>query len=139
MLLSISEKAYAKVNFNLRVFPKREDGFHDIQGIFQTIDLFDELTVCVSEESGCCVYCDKMVLPEKNTITNAYQAFKEIIARDFPYVQVPGIQVNLKKGIPAGGGLGGGSSDAAALIRALEKACNISLTDTQLDYIAGRW
>ena len=131
------EKAYAKVNFNLRVFPKRADGinsgYHDIESIFQTVDLYDELMVCVSAEPGCKVTCDSMVLPENNTLVLAYKAFCEIAG-----VEVPGISVKLKKGIPAGGGLGGGSSDAAALVRVLENICGLKLTVEQIDYIAGK-
>ena len=45
MLKEVSSKAYAKINFGLRVLPKRADGFHNIESIFQTIDLYDELRV----------------------------------------------------------------------------------------------
>ena len=129
----IVERAYAKVNFNLRVHPCRTDGYHNIESIFQTIDLFDELKVSVTEKSGCFVECNSMELPLQNTLTNAYNAFCSIAG-----VKVPGVKVFLKKGIPAGGGLGGGSSDAAALIRVLSKICNITLDDNQLDYIASK-
>lgn len=128
-----SSKAFAKVNFNLRVLPVREDGFHNIESIFQTVSIYDELFVTVKEEAGCEVICDSMVLPQKNTITSAYEAFCKISP-----VDVPGIKVVLKKGIPAGGGLGGGSSDAAALVRVLQKICNIELSVGELDYIAAQ-
>lgn len=127
------ERAYAKVNFNLRVLPKRADGYHNLESIFQTVDLYDTLTVTIVEEKGCIVNCDSMVLPEKNTLTLAYQAFWQIAG-----TEVPGVVVTLEKGIPSGGGLGGGSSDAAALIRVLEKVCGVKLSDEQLDYVAGQ-
>lgn len=133
MVNVFTEKAYAKVNFNLRVLPKRPDGFHDIESIFQTIDLFDELKVSVCEEPGCFVTCKTFDLPQQNTLTLAYQAFCHAVETD-----VPGVSVELIKGIPSGGGLGGGSSDAAALIRVLEKICGVKLTDQQLDYVAGK-
>jgi len=132
MMREMSVKAYAKINFGLRVLPRRDDGFHDIESIFQTIDVYDELIVTPAEEKGCIVHCDSMQLPENNTLTNAYKAFCEITGKD------PGLNVKLKKGIPAGGGLGGGSSDAAALIRVLEKLCEVKLSDSQLDYIASK-
>lgn len=128
-------KAYAKVNFGLKVYPKREDGFHNLEGIFQTIDLYDELIVSESKDSGCKVICKTMSLPEKNTLTVAYDAFCKAVG---PEINVPGVVVELIKGIPAGGGLGGGSSDGAALIRALEKICNIRLSYEQKDYIAAQ-
>lgn len=137
MISELKEKAYAKVNFNLEVLPKRADGFHSIHSIFQTIDLFDQLTVTVNSdvnsESKCVVTCDSMELPVKNTISSAYEAFCEIAG-----CKVPGINVKLVKGIPSGGGLGGGSSDAAALIRMLQKICSVKLSVSQLDYIAGK-
>ena len=54
----LSARAYAKVNLGLRVLQKRDDGFHGIESIFQTVDLFDELTVTVSDVNGCTVRCD---------------------------------------------------------------------------------
>ena len=129
----IVERAYAKVNFNLRVLPCRTDGYHNIESIFQTIDLFDELEVSVKEENGCFVECNSLELPLQNTLTKAYDAFCSIAD-----VSVPGVRVVLKKGIPSGGGLGGGSSDAAALVRALSKICKIKLDENQLDYIADK-
>jgi len=128
-------KAYAKVNFGLQVFPRREDGFHNIEGIFQTIDLYDELIVSESKIPGCKVVCKSMDLPEKNTLTVAYEAFCKTVGTD---VNVPGVNIELIKGIPAGGGLGGGSADGAALVRALEQLCNISLSYEQKDYIAAQ-
>lgn len=127
-------RAYAKVNFNLKVYPKDEKScFHNIESIFQTVDLFDELTVTVKPVKGCSVQCESVVLPLKNTLTSAYDVFCEVAE-----VDVPGINVELKKGIPSGGGLGGGSSDAAALVRLLQKICGISLSENQLDYIADK-
>lgn len=134
MLIETCENAYAKVNFGLNVLPKRNDGFHNIESIFQTVDLVDKLSVSFIEgKSECIATCDTMILPEKNTLTTSYQAFCEISG-----LEVPGVNVKIKKGIPAGGGLGGGSSDAAALIRVLEKKCGIKLSNEQLDYIAGK-
>lgn len=136
MLSKVFEKAYAKVNFNLRVYPKRMAcEYHDIESVFQTVDLYDELTVTVKSESGCTVKCDSMELDPKNTLTMAYQAFCETASG---CGDIPGVEVILKKGIPAGGGLGGGSSDAAALVRGLEKMSGIKLSAQQLYYIAER-
>ncbi len=133
MLKEVSSKAYAKINFGLRVLPKRADGFHNIESIFQTIDLCDELRVTPISERACIVHCDSMQLPENNTLISAYNAFCECTERDSI-----GLKVNLIKGIPAGGGLGGGSSDAAALIRVLQGLYDIELNDKQLDYIAAK-
>ncbi len=133
MLYEVSSKAYAKVNFGLNVCPRRFDGFHNIESIFQTVDLYDELLVTPTCDRACIVQCDSMQLPENNTLTSAYNAFCEVTGRNST-----GVNVKLIKGIPSGGGLGGGSSDAAALIRTLEKLNDIKLTDNQLDYIASK-
>lgn len=127
----ISGCAYAKVNFGLRVLPERADGFHGIESIFQTVDLFDELSLTTVAEKSCLVHCSSMKLPENNTLTKAYNAFCKVVN-----CEVPGVKIELKKGIPSGGGLGGGSSDAAALVRMLEKLCNVRLSDSELDDIA---
>ena len=125
-------RAYAKVNFGLNVLPKREDGFHNLESIFQTVDLFDELTVSKRDEKECTVTCSSMNLPRENTLTSAYKAFCKVTGKcDF------GIHVELKKGIPSGGGLGGGSSDAASLIRVLQSFYGLQLSASQLSEIAG--
>lgn len=130
MIDEICVKAFAKVNFGLNVLPKRDDGFHCIESIFQTVDLFDTLRLSFIEEKTCIVECPSMKLPEKNTITNAYEAFCSLTGN------TRGVKVILEKGIPSGGGLGGGSSDAAAFIRGMEKLCNVELSIEQYDQIA---
>ena len=127
----ISACAYAKINFGLRVLPGRSDGFHGIESIFQTVDLYDQLTLTTTAEKDCIVHCSDMALPENNTLTKAYKAFCKVVN-----CEVPGVRVELKKGIPSGGGLGGGSSDAATLTRMLEKLCGVRLSDSELDNIA---
>ncbi len=126
-------RAYAKVNFGLNVLPKRADGFHNLESIFQTVDLYDELTVRKTEGSGCIVHCKDMELPLENTLTLAYKAFCEVTGRnDF------GLEVKLVKGIPSGGGLGGGSSDAASLIRCMENFTGLKLSGEQLSDVASK-
>lgn len=126
--------APAKINIGLRVLPKREDGFHNLESIFQTVELADELIIKPGKVDGKCeVHCDGMVLPEKNTITMAYSAFYETVE-----CEKVAVDVTIKKHIPAGGGLGGGSSDAASFIKALQKIHDVRLSSEQLDYIAGK-
>ena len=129
--------AYAKVNFGLNVLPKiggeQKNEYHNLESIFQTIDLYDVLTVEKNNSSVCTVICKDMKLPEKNTLTNAYDAFFQITG-----LKQVGISVELKKGIPSGGGLGGGSSDAAALVRSLQDICDIRLNQEKLNFIASK-
>ena len=133
MLTEISVSAPAKINVGLKVLPVRDDGFHSIESIFQTVGLYDELTVKLIDGFGHCeVSCADIVLPKKNTIESAYKAFSEV------YGKIESVSVFLKKGIPSGGGLGGGSSDAAAFVRALEKLNDVKLSDNELDSIAAK-
>lgn len=133
MLTEISVSAPAKINVGLKVLPVRNDGFHSIESIFQTVGLYDELTVKLIDGFGRCeVSCADIVLPKKNTIESAYKAFSEV------YGKIKSVSVFLKKGIPSGGGLGGGSSDAASFVRALEKLNDVKLSDNELDSIAAK-
>lgn len=134
MVTEVCEFAPAKINFNLHVLPEKRNGFHEIESIFQTVTLADQLNVSVTEKKGICsVFCGDMILPEDNTITSSYEAFCSVVGRE-----VPGVSVSLIKRIPSGGGLGGGSSDAAAFIRALEIVSEITLSVSQKEEIASR-
>ncbi len=126
-------RAPAKVNIGLNVLKKREDGYHNIESIFQTVGLFDELSVSLAANDGVClIECPGMQLPESNTLTKAYHAFCSLTGIRY------GIKVFLDKRIPAGGGLGGGSSDAAALLKALERLNGVHLTADQKNSIAAK-
>jgi 4-diphosphocytidyl-2-C-methyl-D-erythritol kinase len=98
-------KAYAKINWALRVTGKRPDGFHNIETLFQTISLHDELTFDRADRLS--LTCDDPTIPvdETNLVTRAAKAIGATA------------RIHLQKRIPAGGGLGGGSSDAAAVLR----------------------
>lgn len=136
MSSSLKILAPAKVNIGLKVFHNRKDGFHNIESIFQTVDLCDELEVSILDESDkkniCDVECDSMILPAENTLTKAYKAFCDATGFD------SGVKVFIKKKIPSGGGLGGGSSDAASFIVALSRLSGISLSDSLMDCIASK-
>ncbi len=133
MLDGVRVSAPAKINLNLKVLPKRLDGFHDIQSIFQTVGLFDDLIVRLEDGNDkCTVLCKGMSLPEQNTITSAYNAFCSLTGFN------KSVKVELEKKIPSGGGLGGGSSDAASFIRALVKLADIDFSSEMSDKIASQ-
>jgi len=97
--------AYAKINWSLRITGKRPDGFHDLETLFQTISLHDTLTLEDSDHLS--LTCDDPTIPvdERNLVIRA--------------AANANVSIALHKEIPAGGGLGGGSSDAAATLVAL--------------------
>ncbi len=133
MLGSITVLAPAKINLGLKVFPRRADGYHDIQSVFTTVNLFDTLTVSVTEEKlKCEVICLQMKLPEENTFTASYKAFCVLTG-----IQ-EGVRVEVQKRIPAGGGLGGGSSDASSFIQSLDCLFGTHLSDDDLAFLAGK-
>jgi 4-diphosphocytidyl-2-C-methyl-D-erythritol kinase len=109
--------AYAKINWSLRITGKRADGFHDLETLFQTISLHDTLTFEASDRLS--LTCDDPTIPvdDTNLVIRAARAVRANVA------------IALHKEIPAGGGLGGGSSDAAATLIALGKpSSEIALT-----------
>lgn len=113
----IVEKAYAKINIGLDIVRKRPDGYHDIDTVMQTIALHDTVFVC-SQEKGITVECDIPLVPTgKGNI--AYKAASVFCSYSDIDTNENGIRVYIEKRIPMESGLGGGSSDAAAVLRAL--------------------
>lgn len=124
-------KAPAKINLHLEVCGKLPNGYHTIKSIFQTVPLYDELDIELTEsENSCQVICEKMKLPENNTLNKAYQSFCKATGI------TQSIQVVLNKCIPSGAGLGGGSSDAASLLLALNEMFDCPLDFSQLEEAA---
>lgn len=124
--------APAKINLGLKVFPKRQDGFHGIESIFSTVNLYDEVFIELTDTKNICsVKCDSMELPEVNTVSSSYAAFRQVSGLD-----LPGVNVLIKKRIPSGGGLGGGSSDGASFLKAFNKVSGINLSYDQLRQVA---
>jgi len=109
--------AYAKINWSLRITGKRADGYHDLETLFQTISLHDTLTFTESDRLK--LTCDDPSIPidDTNLVIRAARAVNA------------NVEITLHKEIPAGGGLGGGSSDAAAMLIALgQPSPDIALT-----------
>ena len=101
--------AHAKINWSLRVIGKRADGYHDIETVFQTISLHDDLTI--EESDRLTLTCSDPTLPtdDSNLVVRAARAIGITAG------------IRLEKRIPTGGGLGGGSSDAAAVLIAFNR------------------
>jgi 4-diphosphocytidyl-2-C-methyl-D-erythritol kinase len=128
---SVTVLAPAKINLGLQILSRRSDGYHDLRSIFSTVGLFDEISVSkIDEKNRCVVECDAMELPEQNTITVAYKAFCVLTGIDC------GVRVSIRKRIPAGGGLGGGSSDASSFLQSVDHLFGTGLDINSLSKIA---
>lgn len=114
---AITVPAPAKLNLHLEILGRRPDGFHELETIFQTIALADQVTVTVGAGSGITLRCDDRTLPTDrgNLAWRAAEAFCGGIPGD------QAVDIHLAKRIPHGAGLGGGSSDAAAVLIALDR------------------
>ncbi|WP_010235318.1 4-(cytidine 5'-diphospho)-2-C-methyl-D-erythritol kinase [Clostridium arbusti] len=120
-------KAYGKINISLDIVGKREDGYHLLKMIMQTIDLYDLIDVN-RIENGIELSCDKSYVPndEKNI---AYKAAKLFIDT---YNIKDGVSIAINKNIPVAAGLAGGSTDAAAVLKAMRDIFNIDVSDERL-------
>jgi 4-diphosphocytidyl-2-C-methyl-D-erythritol kinase len=131
------ERAHAKVNLLLRILAREAGGYHGIETLFQRLDLHDRVYVTVND-NPCVLQCDGPSMPpqglgppEQNLAWRAANAFCD--AANWQ----TGWQVSIEKHIPVGGGLGGGSADAAAVLRGLEALCPTPLGPARLLEIAG--
>tara|TARA_B100000809_G_scaffold266808_1_gene331808 strand:+ start:3552 stop:4310 length:759 start_codon:yes stop_codon:yes gene_type:complete len=117
----------AKINIGLCVVEKRADGFHNIESIFYPVsDLFDVLEVVESKELS--FTSSGIEIPGTSESNLCIQAF-ELVKSDF---DIPFVTIHLHKVIPIGAGLGGGSADAAFMLKALNDLFNLNLTVDQL-------
>ncbi|MCP4566957.1 MAG: 4-(cytidine 5'-diphospho)-2-C-methyl-D-erythritol kinase [FCB group bacterium] len=121
---SIFISAPAKINLFLKITGKRTDGYHDIHSWFQTIDLNDHLEIRITSSSDITIEVNKEDIPTgpDNLVYQAAEKIQRISDRDI------GFDIKLYKQIPSGAGLGGGSSDAAAFIKAADKLLNLGLS-----------
>jgi len=117
-MTTLFEPAFAKINLTLDVLGKREDGYHDLQSIMQTISIRDDIEIDVGTGKPWKLLCDKEEIPcdESNLAWKAAKVFEEALHKD-----LGGIEIRIVKRIPSQAGLGGGSADAAAVLRALNR------------------
>ena len=122
----------AKINIGLNVVSKRNDGYHNIETVFYPIKLSDALEFVVSEKTELSTTGIKI---EGNTDDNLILKAYRILKKDF---NLPEIKFHLHKIIPFGAGLGGGSSDAAFTLKALNSFFNLSISIEKLKYYAAQ-
>lgn len=126
-------KAFAKINLGLRVLGRRPDGYHEIETLFQSVDLHDVLTLVPHQDPQILVtVASPWPIPQGRE--NLVYRAAELIFRHTGLRA--GVCIHLEKRIPVGAGLGGGSSDAAATLVGLRELFQLQLSDAELSRLA---
>ena len=131
----IFEKAHAKINLSLDITGKRANGYHDVRMIMQTLELCDELSFEKGESGVKLTTDDEMLNQEQaegsdNLVIKAANKLSEAVGRTFD------VNISLKKNIPIAAGMAGGSADAAAALRGLNRLFDLGLSNDELREIA---
>ncbi|HNC50308.1 MAG TPA: 4-(cytidine 5'-diphospho)-2-C-methyl-D-erythritol kinase [bacterium] len=123
--------AYAKINLGLRIHEKRGDGYHNIETVFKIISLHDRVAIRLNDRGGARLTCGLAGVPtdESNIMMKAVRSLEKKSDRPIH------TDIHLEKHIPMGAGLGGGSSDAAAVLVALSRLLGLSLTGEELMHL----
>lgn len=129
MKTTVTEAAYAKLNLTLDVLEKLEDGYHKIKSIMQSVQLCDQITLTKTDGTDVTVTSnvDTIPLDESNTVIAAVRAFEKKTE-----IKVEGLTIHIEKNIPVECGAGGGSSDAAAVLRGLNEMYETGLPRYEL-------
>ena len=130
----VRAKAFAKINLTLRVLGLRDDGYHDLQTRLQSLALHDSLTV-TARDGPVQIACDDPACPVDGT-NLVWRAAERMWRASGRRSEVTGIGVRIVKRIPMQAGLGGGSSDAAAAMRALAKLWRLDFSTARMHRIA---
>ena len=117
-MTTLYEGAFAKLNLTLDVLGKREDGYHDLRSVMQAISVRDDVEIDIGTGKPWTLECSMEGIPcdERNLAWKAAKVFFDVTKKD-----PDGIAIRITKRIPSGAGMGGGSADAAAVLRALNK------------------
>ncbi|MBK9216508.1 MAG: 4-(cytidine 5'-diphospho)-2-C-methyl-D-erythritol kinase [Chloracidobacterium sp.] len=128
--MRFSLPSFAKINWTLRVLGKRDDGFHELFTVFQTVSLYDRLTFSPAQDLS--LTCNQPWIPldGRNLVIKAANALNKAVGGSF------GAAIHLKKHIPSSGGLGGGSSNAAVTLIGLRRLWRLHISDERLISIA---
>jgi 4-diphosphocytidyl-2-C-methyl-D-erythritol kinase len=131
---SVTVRAHAKINLDLRVLGPRLDGYHELRTVYQTIALHDVIE-CVPREGPLAIECDAAGVPldGSNLVWRAAEALWRALRRRAP---VRDVLIRLQKHIPLQAGLGGGSADAAATLMALSRLWKVPVRPAQLTDVA---
>jgi 4-diphosphocytidyl-2-C-methyl-D-erythritol kinase len=127
-------KSYGKINLFLDIKGKLPNGYHDIVTVMQSIDIYDEITLEPIKEDKIIIRCSDSSIPvnDSNTCYKAARLLKDAYHVD------SGIYIHILKNIPSGAGMGGGSSNAAAVIKGLNALWKLNLSKEELSGIGAR-
>lgn len=122
----MKERAYAKINLCLNIKARRDDGYHELEMIMVPIDFYDTLEMIPSDEMR--IYNNRAYIPvnEKNTVIKAVQVLRERYGFDTNF------EIRLQKHIPTRAGLAGGSADAAAAIRMMNRMLKLNMSEQDM-------
>ncbi len=128
-----NEKAYAKLNISLDVLGKRPDGYHDMVMVMQSVSLHDELRIKLNDSGELSAMSDLHFIPndERNLAVRAARQFLDAAGDEGR-----GVEISIKKRIPVGAGMAGGSADAAAVLRAMNRLYGGRFSTGELEEIA---
>lgn len=134
---SVSLPSFAKINLDLRVLGTRADGYHDLKTVFQSLALFDNVTV-TARRGALAVTCDEPDIPtdQRNLVWKAASLLHRVATGKQSAPR--GIAIDLRKRVPSEAGLGGGSSNAAMTLLALNKLWKLDLDLASLTRIGAR-
>ncbi len=115
--MSLTVKAYAKINLWLDITGRRGDGYHTLNTVMRRVDLYDDITVTPTENDTVTIHCDDPAVPcdERNIVYKAWKLFRGLYGSPF------GADIDIRKHIPLEAGLGGSSTDGAAVLLALNE------------------
>ncbi len=127
-MLEIRLKALAKINLGLDVLRRREDGYHEVRMVMQTLKMYDKITMKKTQEPGIEIRSNLFYVPE-NENNLAYRAAK-LLMDEFHLEE--GVFIDLQKFIPVAAGMAGGSADAAAVLYGMNRMFQLKLSKQQL-------
>ena len=124
----IKLKAYGKINLGLDVLGKRDDGYHDLDMVMQSVDVYDNITITKNKTGEITVKSNTSNIPNDES-NLAYKAAK-LLTSEFEIKK--GVDIEIEKNIPISGGMAGGSTDCAAVLKGMNKLFKLRLSEKEL-------
>ncbi|WKD59600.1 4-(cytidine 5'-diphospho)-2-C-methyl-D-erythritol kinase [Corynebacterium caspium] len=134
---TIRARAYGKINLFLGVGPVREDGYHQLETIFQAVDLAEDITITPAAELSLEItgrHANLVPTDDSNLVIKTYKRFNEYLA-EIAHAPLPPLAITINKQVPVAGGMAGGSADAAAMLMALNALLDNFLSRAELLHI----